>query len=106
MKKIDMVVSQILTKLYKKQGNIMAELIVNWEKITGNRLSMDTRPMRIRSQLYKGKKIDILYISVTDSSKALEISYSENLILERIAIFLGKKTIQRVLTHIINDSAL
>ena len=103
MKKLDNIMSQFLTKLYKKQGSVMSELIINWSKIVGEALAYDTRPAKIRSQLYKGQKIHILYVHVSDSSKAIEISYSESIILERIAIFLGKKAIQRILIQVISS---
>jgi hypothetical protein len=103
MKKLDNIINQFLTKLYKKQGSVMSELIINWSKIVGEALAYDTRPAKIRSQLYKGQKIHILYVHVSDSSKAIEISYSESVILERIAIFLGKKAIQRILVQVISS---
>lgn len=104
MKKIDLFVNQVLTNLYKKQGPIIPDLVINWSKIVGKELFSYTSPAKIRSQIYRGQKINILYVNVSNSSKALEVSYSENLIIERIAVFLGKKAIHRVITTIINKS--
>ena len=101
MKKLDIVVNQFLTKLYKKQGGGISELIINWSKIVGPDFSSYTRPAKIRSQIYKGQKLDTLYIHVSDSSKAIEVSYSESLILEKIAIYLGKKMIQKILIQVV-----
>jgi hypothetical protein len=102
MKKLDNIIDQFLMKLYKKQGNHLSELMLNWSKIAGPAFANNTKPSKIKTQIYNGQKINILYIQVTDSSKAIEISYSESLILERIAIYLGKKIIQRMRVQIIS----
>ena len=104
MKKLDGLINQVLTKLYNKQGPIIADLIINWSKIVGNEFVNNTSPSRIRSQVYKGKKINILYVNVKDSSKAIEISYSENLILERMAVFLCKRVIHRIKIQAFSNS--
>jgi hypothetical protein len=102
MKKLDGLVNQFLTTLYKKQGSVMSEIIINWPKIVGSNLNENTRPAQIKSQIYRGQKINILYVNVTDSSIAMETSYLESTILERIAVFLGKRTIQRITIRVIS----
>ena len=96
MKPIITEVNKIVYKIFKQQHPVLAELIINWSKIVGTKFSSNSMPLKITSTKEKGKKINILYISADNSSISMEISYQQELIIERIAIYLGYKGIHKI----------
>jgi hypothetical protein len=52
--------------------------------------------MKISHSKEKGKKVTILYVSSTNSSISLEMSFQQEIIIERISIFLGFKAVHRI----------
>ena len=89
-------VNKLVYNVFKRQHPVLAEIIVNWGKIVGIKFSQHSRPLKIISSKEKEKKINILYISSENSSVSMQIAYQQELIIERIAIYLGYKAIHKI----------
>ena len=89
-------VNKLVHKVFKRQHPILAEIIINWGKIVGIKFSQTSSPLKITTSREKGKKINVLYIASDNSSVSMEIAYQQELILERIAIYLGYKAVHKI----------
>jgi hypothetical protein len=96
MKPLMIEVNKLVHKVFKRQHPILAEIIINWGKIVGIKFSQNSSPLKITTSREKGKKINILYIASDNSSASMEIAYQQELILERIAIYLGYKAVHKI----------
>ncbi|MFK7973255.1 MAG: DciA family protein [Rickettsiaceae bacterium] len=96
MKPVAIGVNKLIHKILAKQHPILAELTMNWGKIVGVKFSSKSIPMKIISSIEKGKKINILCIAVNDASVSLEMAYQQDLMIERIAVYLGYKGIYKI----------
>ncbi len=96
MKPIITEVNKIIYKIFKRQHPILAELIINWSKVVGTKFSSSSMPLKVISSREKGARINILYIQADNSSISMEMSYQQELIIERIAIYLGYKGIHKI----------
>ena len=96
MKPIVDEVNKLVRNVFKRQHPVLAEIIINWGKIVGVKFSQNSTPLKITSSKERGKKINILYISSENSSASMEISYQQEIIIERIAVYLGYKAIHRI----------
>jgi hypothetical protein len=96
MKPIITEVNKLVHNIFKKQHPILAEIIVNWQKIVGAKFHNKVTPLKITMSKQGGKKINILHVSAEDSSTSMEMSYQQELIIERIAIYLGYKGIHKI----------
>jgi len=96
MKPIATEINKLVHNIFKRQHPILAEIIVNWGRIVGVKFQEKAMPLKIITSKEGGKKINILYISAENSSISMEISYQQELIIERIAIYLGYKGIHKI----------
>jgi len=96
MKPLMIEVNKLVHKVFKRQHPILAEIIVNWGKIVGIKFSQNSSPLKITTSREKGKKINVLYITSDNSSASMEIAYQQELILERMAIYLGYKAVHKI----------
>lgn len=96
MKPIVDEVNKLVRNIFKKQHPILAEIIINWSKIVGLKFSKNSMPLKIISSKEGGKKINILYVTSENSSISMQIAYQQELIIERIAIYLGYKAIHKI----------
>jgi hypothetical protein len=94
----------ILRRVLNKQHPLLAEIMINWNKIVGSAVSAKTHPLKITYGFDKGRKVNILHIQTENSSIALEISFQQEIILERIAIYLGFKAIHTLRIMVYNGS--
>lgn len=86
MKHISAISSQIISKNLTSHDLAVADLFLRWDEIVGENLSSFISP----SKTSKSNGQSTLYLSVSkyDSLKAL---YSQNLLLDKINSFFGKK---------------
>jgi hypothetical protein len=96
MRPIVIDVNKLIYSIYKRQNPILAELIVNWGKIVGVKYSTKSNPLKITTIREGGKQINILQVVVDSSSISMEIAYQQELMIERIAIYLGYKGIHKI----------
>ena len=96
MKPISEDINKIIRKILTKQHPLLTEVIMNWPKIVGNKFSYKANPLKISTSKEKGLKINILHIQVENSGLSLEMSFQQELIIERIAVYLGFKAIHKL----------
>ncbi len=96
MKPLNLEVNKLIYNIFKKKHPILAEIIINWKRIVGVGFSTKVAPLKITKSIASGKKINILHISVENSSISMEMSYQQELIIERIAVYLGYKGIHKI----------
>ncbi|XVN42195.1 MAG: DUF721 domain-containing protein [Candidatus Rickettsia vulgarisii] len=90
----------IVKRVFDRQHPLLGEIIINWSKIVGPKFSAKATPLKIMKMKDKGQHINILYVQVENSSIALEISFQQQIILERIAVYLGFKAIHSLKTSV------
>ena len=100
MKKIDHILEKLLNKIYGSNSRIVTKLMANWAKIVGEEFSRNTYPYKIASHMERGKQVNTLYIRAKNSSISTTLSYSQGVILERIAICLGATTVNKLRVQI------
>lgn len=83
----------IVKRVFGKQNPLLAEIIMNWSKIVGAKFSAKTIPSKISTVKQSGQVINILHVQVENSSIALELSFHQQIIIERISLYLGFKAI-------------
>ena len=103
MKKIDCILEKLLNKIYGSNNKIVTKLMANWSKIIGEEFSKNTYPYKITSHMERGKQLNILHLRAKNSACATSISYSQDMIIERIAVCLGSKAIDRMKIQIYAD---
>jgi len=101
MKPISNDINNLIKKIFNKQHPLLAEIIVNWSKIVGFKFSQNSSPIKINNSKEKGVLINILYVEVENSSLSMEMSFQQEIIMERIAVYLGFKAIHklRIIVH-------
>lgn len=96
MKPIGTEVNKLVYHIFKKSSPALAEIIINWDKIIGVKFSSKASPVKVSSRKESGKKINVLYVRAENSSISMEMSYHKELIIERIAVYLGYKAIHNI----------
>jgi hypothetical protein len=89
-------INVIIKRIFAKKHPLLAEIIVNWNKIVGLKFSQNTNPFKIVTIKERGDKINILHIQVKNSAMSLEIYYQQDIILERMNVYLGFKGINKL----------
>ncbi len=100
MKLLSHDINIIIKRIFGKQNPSLAEIMINWNKIVGSKFSNKTVPIKISTIKERGKAINILYVQAENSSIALEISFHQQIIIERISVYLGFKAIHSLRTKI------
>lgn len=101
MKPIISSLNKVINSLSTKQDKIFNQIYINWNRIVGD-IAHYTFPKQIKNIQNKIPE-KVLYIEVSNSSKALELSYKEHVIIERISIYFGYKLINRI-SFIVNSA--
>ncbi len=93
MKLLSNDLNTIIKKIFTKQHPLLAEIIMNWGKIVGTKFSTKTTPWKISTIKQNGQLINILHVQVENSSIELELSFQQQIIIERLSVYLGFKAI-------------
>ena len=96
MKPISEGVSHLLKNILNKKDPILAEIIINWAKIAGAKFSRTAIPVKISKSREKSNLINILHVETTNAAFAMEMSFQQDIIIERITIYLGFKAVHRL----------
>jgi len=96
MKPIIENVNKIIYKIYKNKNPILAEIIVNWQKIVGVKYSQNTLPLKINTIRDKNRRINILMVEVSNAATSVEIAFQQEIIIERLAVYMGYKAINKI----------
>lgn len=89
-------VNNIIRKIFNKKDPLLAEIIINWSKIVGIKFSKTSSPFKISTSREKGIRINILHVEVHNSGLAMEMSFQQEIIIERITVYLGFKAIHKL----------
>ena len=98
MKPIIENVNKIIYKIYKNKNPVLADIIINWPKIVGVKYSQNTLPIKINTLRDKNKKINILMVEVSNAATSVEIAFQQDIIIERLAVYMGYKAINKIRT--------
>jgi len=86
----------VLRRIIGQKNKYLAEIIINWPRIVGAELSSNVSPMRIYSAREKGEQVNILLVQADSSAVGLKLSYQQELVIERIAIYFGHRAVHRL----------
>lgn len=96
MKPVSEEVNNLIRKIFVRKDPILAEIIINWTKIVGPKFSINTAPCKITRGYEKSSKISILHVEASDSSLSMEMSFQQDIIIERMTVYLGFKAIHKL----------
>lgn len=96
MKPVSDDIKNIIKNIFNAQHPLLAEIIINWSKIVGLKFSRGSSPIKIGTNREKGVLINMLYIEVENGSIFTEMSFQQEIIMERIAVYLGFKAIHQL----------
>ena len=94
-------VNNIIYKIYKNKNPLLANIIINWQKIVGAKYMNNSFPLKINTVREKGKKLNILMVEVNSSSTSVEITFQQDIIIERLAVYMGYKAIDKIRTIVL-----
>jgi hypothetical protein len=87
--------NNVTNPLFAKRGFVGTKLITDWHLIVGDSVSKHSSPRKL--VFAKDKKTEgILHVDVFDSGMAMELTYTEPVILEKIATYFGYRAIARI----------
>lgn len=96
MKKFDTIMHKIMQPLYKNKGDILTKLLLHWPEIVGLNFASHSLPQKITNIVTKEQNYRELVIKVNNDSIAVQISFMQTHILERIKQFFGYKAIEKI----------
>ncbi|ABV75506.1 hypothetical protein A1C_06415 [Rickettsia akari str. Hartford] len=96
MKLIKEDIDKIVRRIFAKQHPLLPAIMINWNKIVGFNFSNKALPLKITTYTYKKQKINTLFIQAEDNTIAAELPYYQDIILERIKIYLGFAAIHKM----------
>lgn len=96
MKPVSEGVNQLIRKILIKKDPILAEIILSWAKIVGYKFSVNTIPLKITRITERKAKINILHVETSDPSLSIEMSFQQDIIIERMTTYLGFRAIHRL----------
>lgn len=94
--KISNVSSSILKPIFKKFGIHETKLFDKWDFIIGEKLRNKVVPFKISSNNNNNSPKNILHVICFDSATALILNFQKSIILENIAIIIGKTFIDDI----------
>lgn len=99
-KQLSSLVDSITRPVFERRGFLEGRLIMDWAFIAGEKLALYTLPQRIVFPDKETKTNGVLHLQVSNSAIAMELSYMEPVLLEKIAVYLGYKAIGRIKAHL------
>lgn len=96
MKPISEDINQLVRKIFVKKDPILAEIIINWAKIVGLKFSRIAFPIKISRSYEKRNKINVLHVQASNSSLSMEMSFQQDIIIERMTVYLGFKAVDKL----------
>lgn len=80
--------------VYKKRGFAQTRIISDWKSIVGKQFALYSHPRKVYFSTNNAN--GTLYVEVYDSSVAMQLSYMEQQILEKISMYLGSNSINKI----------
>ncbi len=103
MKRLSDDIDTIIRKLLAGVNPWFVEIIINWSTIAGGKFCDRTIPLRVSSIIENRKKVNILHVQAEDAPLSCELMFCQDLIIERINVYLGFKAIDKI-TSIVHKS--
>ena len=100
MRQISNNINYIVKGVFSKKGISFAEIMMHWSNIVGNELAENISPVKVTMSKVGKKEIKILHVLVPSASAGVEVSYKQDMIIERIAAFFGYKAIDKLKINI------
>lgn len=101
MQQIGKHLNSVLRNALSKDHPILSEMLISWHLIVGAKFALSTTPIKYLTTTQKKQKINILHISAINSGIGMEMSYNQEMILERIAVYFGYKAVDKIRIKII-----
>lgn len=93
--------SIIYQLLAKKYGKEYATITLNWQKIAGSKFHLKSCPQKlVFSKNFSSCGEATLYIRVYDPVISIELHFQRDILIERIAIYLGYTFIKNILISV------
>jgi hypothetical protein len=81
--------------IFKQRGFVENKIITDWDFIVGKELGSCSTPKKI--SFAKDKKANgILHVEVYDSGLAMEMTYMEPVLIEKISVYFGYKAVEKL----------
>lgn len=86
----------VVTKpIFKQRGFVENKIITDWDFIVGKELGSCSTPKKISFNRDK-KANGILHVEVYDSGLAMEMTYMEPVLIEKISVYFGYKAVEKL----------
>ena len=82
----------LLKKIISKKGMLTVDVVLFWEQIVGQELSLYTRPEKITFKNNE-RNNGTLYVAVPNGAFALELQHREKFILDKVNSFFGYQAV-------------
>lgn len=89
-------ISSIINQIVSRNNPILAEIIIHWGKIIGDKFVNKSYPIKIISYKNNGKFYNTLYIKASNASISMDMMFHQEIIMEQLTIYLGHKAIHKL----------
>lgn len=95
---LSLCIDSLSKEIYQTRGTIFYNMINNWPKIVGEQFAKFCYPKKLSVPRYeqKNNKNSVLIIETINSSLATELSYMEQVIIERLATYFGYRAVDKI----------
>ena len=87
---------KLLKRVIRHKDPIVAELLINWGKVVGVKFASFTYPLKTIKFKEKNQYKKLLIVNASNSSLAMEFSFQQDIIIERIAVYMGYKAVHKI----------
>jgi len=95
VKELSRSLDAITKPIFRKRGFTENKILTDWNYIVGDTIGKCSTPQKLYFSQNKHSN-GILYVEVYDSGTAMELTYTEPVILEKIAIYFGHKAVGKL----------
>lgn len=96
MQQLSSQINNIVRRIFKQKHPLLPEIIINWSKIVGLKFSRRANPVNIYNTKENRQNLNVLVVDVENDSIRMEIYFQQEIIIERIAVYLGFKAIHKL----------
>ncbi len=95
VKGLSQALNNVTKPIFRRRGFAENKILTDWNLIVGEAIGSCSAPRKL--DFYRDKKNDgVLHVEVYDSGLAMELSYMEPVILEKIASYFGYRAVGRL----------
>jgi hypothetical protein len=89
-------IEKITLRAFSKKGSTFAKIAAYWKNFLPQDLALRCFPQRISSHEEGNHQINILHICSEDPHTSIFLTYNSEILVEKIAVFLGGKQINKI----------